>query len=59
MWLWAAIVCSTLLHCMILYIPIFEKIFSTVPLDLKDWSLVLAFSIPVIWIEEILKYVSR
>ena len=59
MWLWGAIACSTLFHCIILYIPIFENIFGTVPLDMQDWSLVLIFTIPVIWIEEILKYISR
>ena len=59
MWLWGAIFCSTMLHCVILYIPVFEKVFGTVPLDVKDWCLVIIFTLPVIWIEEILKYVSR
>lgn len=59
MWLWGAIMVSTLLHCVILYIPVFEKIFGTVSLDLKDWILVLIFTLPVIAIEEVLKYISR
>lgn len=59
LWLWGAIAISTLLHCAILYVPFLSKIFSTVPLDLKDWILVMFFSVPVIFIEEILKYYSR
>lgn len=59
LWLWGAIFISTLLHCLILYIPFLANIFSTVPLDLKDWILVLIFTLPVIAIEEILKYISR
>jgi len=58
-WLWAAIGFSTLLHCGILYIPMLGNIFSTVGLDFKDWILVLIFSMPVIFIEEGLKYISR
>ena len=59
LWLWAAIAFSTLLHCLILYIPFLGNIFSTVSLDFKDWILVLAFSLPVVLIEEVLKWVSR
>lgn len=54
-----AIASSVVLHCMILYIPVFENVFNTVPLDLKDWSLVLIFSFPVILIDEVLKFFSR
>lgn len=59
MWLWGAILLSTLLHCLILYIPFLANIFSTVSLDFKDWALVIAFSLPVVFIEEILKWISR
>lgn len=59
LWLWGAIACSTLLHYMILYIPFLNNIFSTVPLSLSDWILVLIFSLPVVLIEEILKIFSR
>ena len=59
LWLWGAIFVSTLLHCLILYIPFLAKIFSTVPLSLNDWILVLIFTIPVIFVEEILKWISR
>lgn len=59
LWLWGAISISTLLHCLILYIPFFAKIFGTVPLSINDWILVLLFSLPVILIEEVLKFISR
>ena len=59
LWLWGAIGTSTLLHCFILYIPFLQKIFSTAALSLNDWILVMIFSIPVIFLEEGLKYYSR
>lgn len=59
LWLWGAIAISTLLHCFILYIPFLSKIFSTTPLNFRDWFLVLLFTLPVILIEEVLKYYSR
>jgi len=44
---------------MILYIPIFAKIFGIAPLNFKEWLLVIAFSFPVILIDEILKIFGR
>ena len=54
-----AIAGSVILHCVILYIPIFQRIFSTMPLTAYDWALVIAFSFPVIIIDEILKFIAR
>jgi Ca2+-transporting ATPase len=50
---------SMLVHCVILYTPFFARIFSTVPLSANEWVLVLAFSVPVVLIEEVLKWVGR
>jgi len=58
-WLLVAIALSLTLHCGILYISFFEKIFNTVPLNFNDWLLVLRFSFPVMLIDEVLKYISR
>ena len=58
-WLHAAILTSIGIHCLMLYVPFLAKIFSTVPLNLSDWLLVMIFSMPVIVIEEVLKLVSR
>jgi len=54
-----AIALSVALHCVILYIPFFARIFGTYPLDTNDWLLVIAFSFPVIFVDEILKIFSR
>ena len=54
-----AIAGSILLHCVILYVEFFSRIFSVAPLSINDWILVLAASFPVIIIDEILKIVSR
>jgi len=58
-WLLVAISISVVLHCAILYIPFFESIFNTVPLNFNDWMLVLKFSFPVMLIDEVLKFLSR
>jgi Ca2+-transporting ATPase len=54
-----AMIVSFGLHFVILYIPFFADIFNVTALDWDDWKLVLAFSLPVIVIDEILKYVGR
>ncbi len=54
-----AILGSVLLHCMICYIPFFERIFNTVPLSKQDWMLVLLAAGPVILIDELLKILAR
>ena len=59
MYLLYAIALSVGLHCMILYIPFFERVFNTVPLTLNEWMLVLGFSFPVIILDEILKVFAR
>ena len=58
-WLLLAIASSLSLHCVILYIPIFARIFGILPLNLQEWALVFAFSFPVIIIDEILKVFGR
>ena len=47
------------LHFVIMYVPVLATIFSIVPLTLNDWLLVLAFSFPVIIVDEALKLVGR
>jgi len=50
---------SILVHVLILYIPVLTKIFGVCPLDVHDWVLVMAFSMPVILIDEVLKFLGR
>lgn len=68
MYLLYAIAGSIILHIMICYIPLFEGIFNTVPLDMYDWYkimnykpriLIIGVSAPVIIVDEILKMISR
>lgn len=54
-----AIILSTALHFVILYVDVLAQIFKVKPLDFYEWMLVLAFSFPVIIIDEILKVVGR
>jgi P-type Ca2+ transporter type 2C len=54
-----AIMGSVILHCIILYIPFFARIFGTAPLTFNDWKLVMVFSLPVIFLDELLKVVAR
>jgi len=54
-----AIVLSMVLHVMILYIPFFTELFSITDLNLTEWSAVLIISGPVIFVDELLKWISR
>jgi len=58
-WLLLMTAFSIGVHMLILYIPVFTSIFGVVPLDVHDWVLVMAFSSPVILIDEILKFFGR
>ncbi|CAO3636119.1 unnamed protein product [Cunninghamella echinulata] len=54
-----AIGLSILLHCMILYVPFFNQLFFILPLNKDEWLAVIGFSLPVIVLDEILKYITR
>mmetsp|Transcript_9645 Transcript_9645/g.24917 ORF Transcript_9645/g.24917 Transcript_9645/m.24917 type:complete len:1066 (-) Transcript_9645:13-3210(-) len=54
-----AMLVSIGLHFVILYIPVFAAVFSIVPLTYNDWVVVMAFSFPVILIDEVLKCFGR
>ncbi|KAL4420219.1 hypothetical protein ABPG77_011043 [Micractinium sp. CCAP 211/92] len=58
-WLLVAMAVSLGLHAVILYVPFLADVFSIVPLSLNEWLLVLAYSLPVILLEEVLKFIGR
>lgn len=54
-----AIAASMGLHFFILEVPFMKTIFRVTPLNLTEWMMVLKFSVPVILLDEVLKFVSR
>jgi len=58
-WLLGAIVASMGSHMFILYTPFMNQIFGITPLNLEEWKLVVLFSVPVILIDEVLKFFGR
>jgi Ca2+ transporting ATPase len=54
-----AICLSMALHFALLYIPFLQGIFGIVPLGMAEWKLVLAWSAPIILIDEGLKFLER
>lgn len=59
-WLLIAIGFSMTQHFLILYTPFLaQTVFQITPLSLSEWFAVLCFSLPVIFIDECLKYFSR
>ncbi|KAJ3027572.1 UNVERIFIED_CONTAM: hypothetical protein HDU68_003563 [Siphonaria sp. JEL0065] len=54
-----AVALSMALHVMILYVPFFSNLFSITSLNGEEWLWVVLISLPVIFIDEVLKGVSR
>ncbi|CAD6334825.1 unnamed protein product [Miscanthus lutarioriparius] len=58
-WLLVAMSVSFGLHFLILYVPFLATVFGIVPLSLNEWLLVLLVALPVVLIDEALKFVAR
>jgi Ca2+ transporting ATPase len=58
-WLLLAMALSFSLHFMILYIDFLNVVFNITPLSIVQWITVMKFSMPVILLDEVLKWVAR
>uniref|UniRef100_A0A6I8R679 Calcium-transporting ATPase n=1 Tax=Xenopus tropicalis TaxID=8364 RepID=A0A6I8R679_XENTR len=58
-WLLGSICLSMSLHFLILYVEPLPMIFKLTPLNFTQWFVVLKISIPVILLDELLKFVAR
>uniref|UniRef100_A0A1A8JV73 Calcium-transporting ATPase n=1 Tax=Nothobranchius kuhntae TaxID=321403 RepID=A0A1A8JV73_NOTKU len=58
-WLLGAICLSMSLHFLILYVEPLPIIFQITPLNLTQWLMVLKISLPVILLDELLKFAAR
>jgi Ca2+-transporting ATPase len=58
-WLWAAILFSVALHAAVIYLPLLQQAFSTVPLSLGDWLSCVAIASSVLWLRELSKLIGR
>ncbi|XP_051524567.1 sarcoplasmic/endoplasmic reticulum calcium ATPase 2-like [Myxocyprinus asiaticus] len=58
-WLLGAICLSMSLHFLILYVEPLPVIFQITPLNVTQWMMVLKISMPVILLDELLKFVAR
>ncbi|XP_013882968.1 sarcoplasmic/endoplasmic reticulum calcium ATPase 2 [Austrofundulus limnaeus] len=58
-WLLGAICLSMSLHFLILYVEPLPVIFQITPLDVTQWMMVLKISLPVILLDELLKFAAR
>jgi len=57
-WLILAVCVSFGLHFVLLYAPWMNKVFSIVPLNMEEWSAVLGISLPVVLLDEVLKFIT-
>jgi len=58
-WLLMAMALSFSLHFMILYVDFLNVVFNITPLSIDQWMTVMKFSMPVILMDEVLKWVAR
>merc|ERR1712168_1603488 len=58
-WLLLAMALSFSLHFLILYVDFLNIVFNITPLSVSQWVTVLQFSLPVLLLDELLKFVAR
>ena len=55
----AGVTVPFLLHLAVLYIPQIARLFGLAPLTKIEWKVVAKFALPILLVEEVLKYVTR
>lgn len=58
-WLLSAMALSMSLHFVILHVEILSTVFQICPLTVEEWIAVLKMSLPVILLDEVLKFFAR
>jgi len=58
-WLFVSVILTLILQLLIVYLPFFNRIFNTIPLNLNDWLIILAISSSIIWLNELIKLAKR
>uniref|UniRef100_A0A336KD28 Calcium-transporting ATPase n=1 Tax=Culicoides sonorensis TaxID=179676 RepID=A0A336KD28_CULSO len=58
-WLIGSMALSFALHFVILYVDVLSSVFQVTPLNADEWITVMKFSLPVILLDEVLKFVAR
>ncbi|KAG2386652.1 hypothetical protein C9374_002396 [Naegleria lovaniensis] len=54
-----SVVLSMAIHCLILYVPGLNVLFNVYPISWHEWQIVIAASLPVLLIDEALKFIGR
>ena len=58
-WLWAAVAVSLALQPLVIYVPVLQQAFGTVPLGWTDWLRCAAVASSVLWLRELHKSITR
>ncbi|HEU4928601.1 MAG TPA: cation-translocating P-type ATPase C-terminal domain-containing protein, partial [Candidatus Krumholzibacteria bacterium] len=58
-WLWAALAVSVVLQIAVVYVPILQRAFGTVPLSSADWLFCASVASLVLWVRELSKIIGR
>jgi Ca2+-transporting ATPase len=56
-WLWGALAGSVALQVLVVYVPFFQRAFSTVALTARDWTFCVAVASSVLWLREASKLI--
>ena len=58
-WLLLGVTVPFLLHLAVLYVPALATIFGLAPLTQREWGVIVRFALPILVLEECLKWVGR